>query len=170
MNPVFIHMKRSEYLKLRRILVKKASSYGVMVSFRRVKFYRNSFGVYGSYSSMKKKIYVNISGNASYIVILAVLAHEFRHAEHHYLGLFPEYYNPDFESKDFIRRLKSGEVILPDINIGTMAENDCNLFAREFLKEHGHILIKERKTHLGFFEYLESSTLIARLKRLQYSS
>ena len=164
-------MKRTAYLTLRRKLISSVAPFGVKVSFRQGKFKRNSFGVSGAYSARTKRISITMSGNVSYSLILMVLAHEVRHAEHHRDNLFSQYYNPLFENKDYREKMKSGEIDTPCISIGLAAENDCNVYAVKWMKDHGAELDPTKKTYQSFFEpYPAYEVLTYRINPKSFSS
>lgn len=124
-------------------------------------------GVSGTYSSARNRINVIVRGKSSYLAILATLAHEVRHAQHHHLGLFPEYYDPNLESKEYRQLVRNGQVVPPTLEIGQAAEDDCNLFAVNWLAEKGHSLNPDKKTYQVFFKpYPKYDLLTYRLRQL----
>lgn len=109
-------------------------------------------GVSGSYSSRKQSIHIFCRGRNSYLSILACLAHEIRHAQHHAQGLFPEYYQPRLETKEYRQLVRAGLEIPPSIEVGQQAEDDCNLYARQILQQLGLTLSPTLRTFRGYFE------------------
>lgn len=157
-------MKRSEYLKAMKLLRSSAKKLGVTIKFyRRPIKYPSHFGVNGGYSGKDKSITLTVYGNQSYSYIIAVLAHEVRHAEHDYLGLFKEYYDPAMNDiKDFAQKVVNKTLTLPSNSIALQAENDCNKFAINFMKKIKHPIKKSVKTYRPFFEpYPEHHTLVS---------
>lgn len=145
-------MKKSDFLILKKELIETANQLGSVVRISRTPFRRNRFGVRGSYSIESKRINIEISGKCSYSLILAVLAHEVRHAQHHNLGLFPGFYDLAIRSKAYRESIRQGLVIPPSIDEGQAAEDDCNLFAINWLKRHGINLNKDKSSYCSFFE------------------
>lgn len=157
-------MKRTDYLKNMKVLRAKALSFGVKVNFyRRPIRYPNKYGVNGGYSAKEKSITLTAYGNQSYSYILAVLAHEVRHAEHDFLGLFKEYYNPAMNDvKHFATQVANNKLTMPSQTVALQAENDCNKYAIKFMKKIGAPLKKSTKTYKSFFEpYPEHHTLVS---------
>ena len=147
-----------------KLLRAKANSFGVTLKFyRRPIRYPYKYGVNGGYSAKDKSIILTAYGNQSYSYILAVLAHEVRHAEHDFLGLFKEYYNPAMNDiKAFAQQVANKEIKLPSNAIALQAENDCNKFAIKFMKKMGSPLKKRSKTYKAFFApYPAHHTLIS---------
>lgn len=145
-------MTKQQYLTLRKVLVASVENYGVKVAFSKAKFKYGVYGVSGSYSSLKKKINIRTHGNCSYLEILATLAHEVRHAQHDFLNLFPAYYNPDLETKEYRLQVKQGLITPPSNEVGLAAENDCNLYAVTFLEQQGFALNNQIKWCKSFFD------------------
>lgn len=145
-------MTKTKFLILKRKLINKAKQLGVIVKFKKKKFKRNDFGVDGVFSCLKKEIIIITCGNNAYSLILAVLAHEVRHAEHFELKLFIDNYNPEFEKKDSISRIKKGHLKICPVELSQAAENDCNLFAINWLRENGVILDENKRTYSFLFK------------------
>ena len=146
-------MRKKQFKILKNKLIERVSGFGVTVRISNGKFKRgNSYGVSGLYSSRKKRINVVIRGRCSYLAILATLAHEIRHAEHHSKGLFPDYYDPVMETKEYRTKIKDGLIIPPPVEEGQKAENDCDLFAVNWLKSEGYPLDRKKKSYQAFFK------------------
>lgn len=145
-------MKRKDYLRLLKILRAEAKRLGVEVKlYRRPIKYPNYFGVRAGYSGAYKKIIVTAYGNQTYSYIVAVLAHEIRHAQHDNLGLYKEYYQKElYDTEKFAVLVLQNKKKLPSAKVAMAAEDDCNLFARNFMKSHGFPL--KRKTYKDFYE------------------
>lgn len=160
-------MTKQQFLIIKNKLISSVAHFGVKVSFAKAKFKYGVYGVSGSYSSLKKKINIRTHGNCSYLEILATLAHEVRHAQHDFLHLFPLYYNPNLETKLYRQQVKQGLITPPSNEIGLEAENDCNLYAVNFLKQEGFPLNCQVKWCQSFFEpYPIYNLLTEHLNRL----
>lgn len=161
-------MTKNEFKRIKKDLLALITPFGVVCAIKKEKFkYGRGFGVSGTYSAKTKRINLRIRGNCAYLEILATLAHEVRHAQHHQEGLFPEYYDPQLESKEYLSQIKQGLIIPPSVEIGLVAENDCNSFAREYLKTQGHPLNSQTKWSNFFYEpYPKYEVLTYRLRQL----
>lgn len=162
-------MNKATFKDLKNKLLKTVAGHGITVriSYQPIKR-PYGVGVSGTYSASKKRINLVVRGNSSYLAILATLAHEIRHAQHHIKGLFKEYYNPDLESKTYRLKIQSGEITPPSLDIGQKAEDDCNLYAVKWLKKNGHPLNKNKVTYKSYFEpYPYYHTLTYRLHQLK---
>lgn len=145
-------MTHKEFLLLKNKLIQLVTPFGVSVRISKKPICRpNLMGVSGTYSSARRKINVTSRGNNSYLSILATLAHEVRHAQHHHLGLYAEYYNPLFEDKNYRSQIKQGLIAPPSVQVGQEAEDDCNLFARTWLEAEGYPLDSTKKTYESYF-------------------
>lgn len=145
-------MTKQEYSRLKNKLINMVQPLEVKVKIYKKPLLRpNLVGVSGSYSCSRKSINVISRGNNSYLAILATLAHEVRHAQHHHQGLFQEYYNPLFEDKHYRQQIRLGLIAPPSLTVGQMAEDDCNLFARLWLAQEGFPLDPSKKTYESYF-------------------
>jgi hypothetical protein len=113
--------------------------------------YPDRYGVYGHYNTEKRRIYVKVYGNQSRKLILATLAHEVRHAQHHHQGLWADYYDSRYHQPDYVEKVLRGEALPPDPSIGDPAENDCNKFATEWMAIRGIPLDPKKKSHESWF-------------------
>ena len=147
-------MIKGKFKSLLVELKKEAKRLGVSIVIRREKIkYPDHFGVSGHYCSRLKKISIKILGNQSRAYILAVIAHELRHAIHDNLGIYKDFYhNSDLSSKEYVMQIRSREKDLPSLAIALRAENDCNRFAVNWLKERDFPLDQNKKTYASFFQ------------------
>jgi hypothetical protein len=144
-------VSQKEYEKLLLILRNNAKTFGTQIRvYKRRKSQRSVMyrydkkkkrsSVTGLYSEQNNRIGIYIYGKQSRIQILGTLAHEVRHAEHVFRGLFKEYYNfKRFYTKKNLKLLSTNpfKVRLPNLRTGLLAEEDCCRFARKWLNKQG---------------------------------
>ena len=143
-------MRRTDYLRLMKLLRSEATKLGVKVKFyRRPINYPNQYGMAGGYNGAEKFIIITAYGNQSYSYVLGVFAHELRHAQHHSQGLYKSYYQTElYDIEKFADLVIKNKKKLPSAKVAVSAENDCNLFAINFMKSHGFPL---KKTSYKYF-------------------
>lgn len=96
--------------------------------------------VNGGFNFNDNVIKISVYGRQPRIYILAVLAHEVRHAQHLANGQYSDYYNYDrFFNSKFFKELKTNpfSVKLPNLRTGLNAEKNCNDFSIQWLLQHG---------------------------------
>jgi hypothetical protein len=97
-------------------------------------------GVLGGFDFNNNLIRIKVYGNQDRVYILAILAHEIRHAQHLAQGRYADYYSYDrFFDSSFYTGLKRdpNAVRLPNLQTGLHAENDCNKYSISWLKSVG---------------------------------
>lgn len=150
-------MNRKEYLSSLKIL-KSLLPEGVKVRFTYLRDHKNNKNLgHGIYHTKNKRIRIYIFGKKcrkQYQTILALLAHEVRHAQHHAEGLFEEYYSKKFDEhlEEYVHDFLIGKETLPDLKVGQKAERDCDKFAIDFMKAIGFPLDPGKGSHLVFFK------------------
>jgi hypothetical protein len=101
----------------------------------------------GYYSVSRKEATVVVPWNAGRRPrhLISIMAHEVRHAMHHALGLYRDYYRAEHKVALTIFN-KTRQVPTwytpPNLGVGMRAELDCDDWARKFLKKHG---IRDKK-------------------------
>ncbi len=148
-----------------------AASYGCRIQIRyrpiiwnRYESGKPNFGeVRGFYSGNFKYISVVVYGRPAKRKILGVLAHEVRHAEHDFLGLFKDYYRKDLYLA--YQACFNPSMVLPksfkkpNNKIAFLAENDCNKWADKFLISKGIKPLKDKYPFVDTFAYHINSRL-----------
>jgi hypothetical protein len=149
--PIFLKglMKRRVSKSEMRLYMKelraKASSFGCKVKIRYRPIIWNRYGglgpnfgeMRGVYAGNLKEIQVVVYGRPSRIKLLYYLAHEVRHAEHDFLGLFKDYYRKDiYKLVSFVwgkKKTYPKNVKKPCNKTAFLAEKDCDRSAEKFL-------------------------------------
>ena len=138
-NAVMYHMSDTKNKKALKFLLQQAENLNVKVRFHKPK--ERAFD--GEYSIDVKQI--NIVGSKPFHRMLFILAHEVRHAQHHFAGMYALYYSDTYikESVESVDNWSSSNAsvlyakLTPFILMGARAENDCNKYAISVLRRFG---------------------------------
>jgi hypothetical protein len=134
-------MNSDKYKELLKALRREAKKTNTKVTIRyREKSSDADHGVEGSFDFHVNRIKITAYGKNPRIYVLAVLAHEIRHAQHFAENLYPDYYDYDRFYNDSISeslRINPYSIKLPNLRTGQHAENDCNAFAIKWLQSFG---------------------------------